>query len=79
MILNDQIIERIQKLLSLANSDNENEAQLAASKANELLTKYNLSLQEVEGINLEYSEHEVATQLVGTRSQEVVVELNITK
>lgn len=48
------IIEKIQKLLSLANSSNENEAKLAAQKATELLTKYNLSMQEVEVSQREY-------------------------
>lgn len=38
------IIERIKKLLSLATSDNENEARLAATMANELLTKHNLNM-----------------------------------
>lgn len=38
----EAIIARIQKLMSLAESDNENEAALATVRANELLTKYNL-------------------------------------
>jgi len=49
-----EIIEKIQKLLSLANSSNEHEAKLAAQKATELLTKYNLSMQEVETSQREY-------------------------
>lgn len=49
-----EIIEKIQKLLSLANSSNEHEAKLAAQKATELLTKYNLSMQEVEISEREY-------------------------
>lgn len=48
------IIEKIQKLLALANSSNEHEAKLAAQKATELLTKYNLSMQEVETTQREY-------------------------
>ena len=44
------IIERISKLLSLANHSrsNEHEAANAASKAKELLEKYNLTLTDLE-------------------------------
>lgn len=55
----NSIVEKIQKLLSLANSDNENEAKIATNKANELLIKYNLSLQEVQDTQFEYGEREV--------------------
>jgi hypothetical protein len=48
------IVEKIQKLLSLANSDNENEAKLAASKAQELLVKYNLTEAQVDGHDSSY-------------------------
>lgn len=48
------IIEKIQKLLSLANSSNEHEAKLAAQKATELLTKHNLSMQDAEVSQREY-------------------------
>ncbi len=41
------IREKISKLLSLATSSNEHEAQLAMEKARYLLLKYNLSLQDV--------------------------------
>lgn len=50
----EQVVEKIQKLLALANSDNENEAKLASKKAHELMIKYNLSASEVEMINKEY-------------------------
>lgn len=43
-----QIIDKIQKLLALANSSNENEAKTAASMAQALLTKHNLTATEVE-------------------------------
>lgn len=46
--MNKEIIEKIQKLLSLANSDNLHEAELASKKAQELLIKYNLSTLDVE-------------------------------
>lgn len=46
--MNKEIIEKIQKLLSLATSDNQHEAELASKKAQELLIKYNLSLSQIE-------------------------------
>ena len=42
------IVSRIQKLLALSNSPNENEAKAAAAKAHEMLAEHNLSLSEVE-------------------------------
>ena len=44
-----KIIERIQNLLSLATSDNEHEAQLAATRAQELMLKHNLEAKDVKG------------------------------
>lgn len=41
------MIERIKKLLALANSDNENEAKLAMERASELLLRHNLSMADV--------------------------------
>lgn len=43
-----QVLAKIQKLLSLANSSNEHEAKLAADKASQLLTKHNLSTQDIK-------------------------------
>lgn len=45
---NTEIILKIQKLLALSKSSNKNEAQNAMLKAQKLLIKYKLSLQEVE-------------------------------
>ena len=44
----EKIQSKIQKLLSLAQSDNENEAKRAAEMASELMLKYNLNLQEIK-------------------------------
>jgi len=52
----DEVISKIQKLLALANSDNENEARLASERANELLLKHNLSLQQVHAKDSDYVE-----------------------
>lgn len=41
--MSEKIMERIKKLLELANSDNKNEAELAARRAQELITKHNLT------------------------------------
>ena len=43
-MINKNIFEKINKLLALANSSNENEATVAAQKASLLLAQYNLSL-----------------------------------
>ena len=44
----DKIIEKVKKLMALGNSTNEHEAKLAADKVAEILTKYNLSMQQVD-------------------------------
>ncbi|AMK09618.1 DUF2786 domain-containing protein [Pseudodesulfovibrio indicus] len=41
------IIKKIQKLLSLASSDNEHEAAAAAAKAQALLSEYNLAMSDI--------------------------------
>lgn len=47
----DKILDRVKKLLKLSESPNLNEAEAAAAKAQELLTKYKLSMFEVENFN----------------------------
>lgn len=42
------IIDKIKKLLSLATSDNQNEAELASKKAQELLIKHNLEKADIK-------------------------------
>ena len=42
------IIEKIKKLLALANSSNEHEAALAASHAQRLLSEHNLAMADIE-------------------------------
>lgn len=44
----DRVVERIKRLLALTTSTNPNEAALAASKAQELLFRHNLSMAMVE-------------------------------
>lgn len=58
-----EIAEKIQKLMALAESSNENEAAVAAAKAQELLAKYNLDLAQVRGFTAKTDEEiiEVAT------------------
>lgn len=49
--ISDKIIDRIQKLLSLAsNNPNEAEAQAAMAKAQEMLAAYNLEMHDVTGV-----------------------------
>jgi hypothetical protein len=45
----EAIIAKIQKLMSLARSDNENEAELATLRANELMVKHNLDAKAAAG------------------------------
>lgn len=56
-----RLTEKIKNLLDLANSENEHEAKAAAEMANRLLTKYNLSMQEVESVS-EYTDGEITTK-----------------
>lgn len=44
----DKILDKIQKLLALANSSNENEAKAASARAQALLTQYNLTMVDAE-------------------------------
>ena len=60
--MSDSIIKKVKKLLSLANSANENEAKLAAAKANELLIKHNLNLQSVNNTDLTYLRFDTKTE-----------------
>ncbi|MDJ0556214.1 MAG: DUF2786 domain-containing protein [Microcoleaceae cyanobacterium MO_207.B10] len=46
-MVNRSLLEKISKLLALANSPNENEAALAAEKAAELLAKHNLCIADL--------------------------------
>ena len=46
--MNDQIIKRIKKLLSLSQSHNENEAQLALVKAQELMIKHHINENQIK-------------------------------
>lgn len=44
----EKVIDKIRKLLALATSSNENEAALAAAKAQDLLLKHNLDMARIE-------------------------------
>lgn len=56
------IISKIQKLLALGQSSNKHEAELAIANANKLLTKYNLSLFDVQnqnGMNMQATQKDI--------------------
>ncbi len=59
----EDIVSKVQKLLALSTSSNEHEAALAAAKAREFLSKYNLDLAEVlekdSQASLEVEENEI--------------------
>ncbi|MCI8993142.1 MAG: DUF2786 domain-containing protein [Eubacterium sp.] len=46
---NNKIIDKIEKLISLSGSSNENEARAAMLKAQELMAKYEIDREQVEG------------------------------
>lgn len=54
-----KIVDKIQKLLALANSSNEHEAKSASAKANKLLLKHNLSMADIREEETEYNYVEV--------------------
>jgi len=69
--MDDRVIQKIQKLLKLADSHNENEAKLAAERANELLLRHNLTMQQVgttpefrEKISHEFWYHRVEDKFI---------------
>lgn len=51
MTKQENVIERVRKLLALSESPNENEAKAALQKAYDLLAKHKLQIQDVEGVN----------------------------
>lgn len=53
--MNVKIVEKVQKLLALSESCNEHEAELAMLKAQELLIKHKLSMQEVKDFKIHNS------------------------
>lgn len=55
----EKIIAKVKKLLSLAESSNQHEASSALEKANELLTRYNLTMQDVDVEESDYGTGEV--------------------
>ena len=57
----DQVLDKIKKLLALANSSNEYEAKAASAMANKLLTKYNLTMQDCNDVDHKYGEKMFAT------------------
>lgn len=62
----DAIVERIRKLLALANSCNEHEAALAASHAQRLLSEHNLAMADIEADAMPNSADKVETAVSKT-------------
>jgi len=50
--MDNKLIEKIQKLLSLSESSNQHEAKVALLKAQELLVKHKLSMQDVKNLKV---------------------------
>jgi hypothetical protein len=73
---NNNIIIKIQKLLSLANSSNENEAKAAMNMANILLLKHNISLQQINDRKPAYKSKDVASDLLTLKQyQKLIISL----
>lgn len=62
MEVDKKLLEKIQKLLSLATSSNENESSVAAQKAQELIVKYNIDMQQLQDETFEYQWHVLADE-----------------
>lgn len=60
------VIEKIRKLLALANSCNEHEAALAASHAQRLLSEHNLAMADIEPCNASHTADRVETAVSKT-------------
>lgn len=65
------VIEKVKKLLALANSTNEFEAKLAAEQATRILTKHNLKMQDVQNQSKKYSTllHETTRRRASTHDK----------
>lgn len=59
--INEELLKKIQKLLALATSSNENESSVAAQKAQELIVKYNIDMQQMSD-KFEYEWHVMAQE-----------------
>ncbi len=51
-MVDTNIVERIRKLLALTESDNQHEAELAAQRASELLEKHQLSMTDIDVVDV---------------------------
>jgi hypothetical protein len=60
------IIEKIRKLLALANSSNEHEAALAAAHAQRLLAEHNLAMADIEASHKPHSADTIETRVSKT-------------
>ena len=60
--MNDKVIQKIRKLLSLSKSSNKHEAALALQRAQELMAKYDVNALDVELSNIQESAVKAGTQ-----------------
>jgi len=59
----EKVLDRVKKLLALSQSDNENEAALAAAQAHKLLLEHNLSIADM-GEGVEDTKEDIEQELV---------------
>ena len=75
----DEIVEKIRKLLALAESPNENEASLAAEKAQEMMLKHGIDIATVameDGVSMSVDDEIHRTRLDVWRRQLATVVAN---
>lgn len=73
--IDEQLIAKIKKLMALGTSSNEHEAKRATEKAQELLVKHNLTLQQVDGLAKEYKKTPVDTILRYKKEHSYVLDI----
>ena len=72
---NQELLKKIQKLLALAESPNEHEAETATRKAQELLVRHNLSIQQVQTLQDEYSKTNIDTVMRYKKEHSFVLDI----
>lgn len=71
----EQLLKRIEKLMALGTSSNEHEAKRATEKAQELLVKHNLTMQQLDGLKNEYQQTPVDTVLRYKKEHSYVLDI----
>lgn len=71
----DGLLNKVKKLLALASSANEHEAKIAAEKAQELMLRHNLSMQEITLSDEDYAEIEILSVCGINKAQNLIINI----